>query len=160
MLLAAAAFAAGCGDEEPAARDVDPAAALTAIVEWQVDEQEPVIDDTGEVLLPVIYLVAGAGGTIDVGAQAAVASAATDVATVRFADDMADAFDIGLEGEPVIDDGVLLLIGTMPEPARTVVVSLERFTDSTTSESLELEIRNDPRSSGIGPATVTAVTQP
>lgn len=159
-VLVAATLVAACGDDEPASRDVDPAAALTAIVEWQAGDQEPVVDDNGDTLLPVIYMAAGDGGTIDVGVQAAVAAAVIDVATIRFADDVADAFDASLEGEPVIDDGVMLLIGTMPEPARTVVVPLQRFTDSTTAEALELEIRHDPRPSGIGTATVIAVTPP
>jgi hypothetical protein len=159
-VLVAATLLAACGGDEPASRDVDAAAALTAIVEWQADDREPVLDDNGDALLPVIYVAAGDGGTIDVGVQATVAAAAIDVATVRFADDVADAFDTGIEGEPVIGDGVMLLIGAMPEPARTVVVPLQRFTDSTTAEALELEIRTDPRPTGIGPATVIAVTQP
>ena len=60
--------------------------AITAIVAWQAEEQEPVIDDDGEPQLPVIFVVAGDGTTIDVGVQADVAEATNDWATVRFAD--------------------------------------------------------------------------
>ena len=65
--------AAACGsDDAPDSSDVDPAAALTAIVEWQAGEQEPVVDDNGEIRLPVIYIASADGDTIDVGVQAEV----------------------------------------------------------------------------------------
>jgi len=161
VLFVAAALATGCGTNDPApASDVDAAAALIAVVEWQIGDGEAVVDDAGVVLLPVIYLAAGDGGTFDVGVQAAVASAVAEVAVVRFTDDVADAFDSSVEGEPVIGDGVMLLIGAIPEPARVIVLPLERFTSSDTSEALELEITTDRQPSGLGPATVTAVTRP
>ena len=93
------AFAlASCDDDETPAGVVGPADAITAVVAWQAGEQEPVIADDGEVQLPVIYVVADAGTTIDVGVQAAVAASTVDWATVRFADDIADTFDPGPRG--------------------------------------------------------------
>jgi hypothetical protein len=151
---------AACGDDDAPTGEVDPAAALTAVVEWQAADQEPVVDADGEPLLPVIYVAPGDGDTIDVGVQAAVAEAVADVATVRFADDVADAFDEDVVDQPVIDQGVVLLLGPMPDPAPVVVMPLERFTDAATSEALALEITADPEATGIGPATVTAVTPP
>ncbi len=93
------AFALTSCDDETPAGVVGPADAITAVVAWQAGEQEPVIADDGEVQLPVIYVVADAGTTIDVGVQAAVAESTVDWATVRFADDVADTFDPDLEGE-------------------------------------------------------------
>mgnify|MGYP006974247207 CR=1 FL=1 len=57
------------------------------------------IADDGEVQLPVIYVVADAGTTIDVGVQADVAESTVDWATVRFADDIADTFDPDLDSD-------------------------------------------------------------
>ena len=110
--------ATACDDDEPTTSgEVEAAAALTAIVEWQAGEQEPVMNDNGEERLPVIYVVAADGETIDVGVQADVAAATVDIADVRFADESADAFDDGVDDEPVIADGVMLLIGALPDPA-------------------------------------------
>src|SRR6187402_1813460 len=80
----------GCSDESGATNVVEPAAAYTAIVEWQAAEQEPILDDKGEPKLPVIYVVAADGATVDVGIQAAVAKSTVDDAVVRFADDVSD----------------------------------------------------------------------
>jgi hypothetical protein len=163
--IAAMSIAAtACNDDEPSATgDVGAAGAYTAIVEWQAGEQEPVLNDDGEEQLPVIYVVAADGETIDVGVQANVAAATVDIADVRFADESAEAFDDGADGEPVIDDGVMLFIGVMPDPAPTVDVDLLRFLNVETSSPYNLQITlddADTNSGGVGVATVTSVTQP
>jgi len=158
-VVAALSVVAGCsGDDDPVAGVVGHAAAFTALVEWQADEQEPVLDDSGEAQLPVIYVAAAEGGTIDVGVQAEVASATVDVATVRFADEAAEAFD-DVEGQPVIDGGSMLLVGPMPEPAPSVVVELLRYLSADESEPFIVEIAADAGSTASG-ASVTSVTQP
>ena len=144
---------------------VGSADAITAAVAWQADEQEPVLDDDGEPQLPVIFVVADDGATIDVGIQADVASATVDWATVRFADDVTDTFDPDLDGEPVRDDGVLLLLGPMPEPARSVELDVVRYTSVDGGEAFTLEVTAELRSDGTAAddrlrAVVTAVTQP
>jgi hypothetical protein len=159
MLSVALLGACDDGDDPPAADEVDHAAAFTALVEWQAAEQEPVVDDAGEEQLPVIYIVAAEGGTIDVGVQADVAAATVDLATVRFADDATEAFDDGVEGQPVIDDGSMLLVGPLPEPAPVVVVDLLRYLAAETSEALLVEI-SAADGSELGTASVTSVSQP
>jgi hypothetical protein len=154
-----------CDGDDTAAVVVGPGDAITAIVAWQAGEQEPVINDAGEPQTPVIFIVAGEGTTIDVGVQANVAAATADWATVRFADDVADTFDPGLEGEPVRDDGALLLVGSIPEPERRIDVDVVRYTAVDDSEQFTLEITSDTSTIGTGPdpaprASVTAVTQP
>jgi hypothetical protein len=153
------------GDGDDQSRTVDPADAITAAVAWQADEQEPVLDDNGEQQLPVIFVVADDGATIDVGVQADVAAATVDWATVRFADDAADTFDPDLDGEPVRDDGVMLLVGPMPEPAPSVELDLVRYTNVDGGEPITLEITAEMHTDGTDPdatprAVVTAVTQP
>ncbi len=135
---------ASCDDDETASDVVGPADAITAVVAWQADEQDPVIADDGEVQLPVIYVVADAGATIDVSVQALVAESTVDWATVRFADDIADTFDPGLEGEPVRDGGVMLLVGPIPEPARTIDLSIVRYTAVDDSEPIVVTIVSEP----------------
>ena len=167
-LLAVVALVAlgACGsDDATATRTVGPADAITAAVAWQADEQAPVLDDDGEEQLPVIFVVAEPGSTVDVGVQADVAAATVDWATVRFADDVADTFDPDLEGEPVRDDGVMLLIGPMPDPARTVELGLVRYVAVGDGEAITLEITANVRPEGTDPdtaprAVVTAVTRP
>jgi hypothetical protein len=163
-LTALSIAATACTDDETSTSgDVEPAAAYTAIVEWQAGEQEPVLDDNGEEQLPVIYVVAADGETIDVGVQADVAAATVDVADVRFADEPAEAFDDELDGEPVIADGVMLLMGAMPDPAPVIDVELMRYLSVESSSPFTLQITADEaatESSGIGVATVTSVTEP
>jgi hypothetical protein len=154
-----------CDDDEAASDVVGPADAITAVVAWQTGEQEPVIADDGEVQLPVIYIVADAGMTIDVGVQADVAESTVDWATVRFADDIADTFDPDLAGEPVRDDGVMLLVGPMPEPAPSIEVPLVRYTAVDDGEPLVVEIVSEPAPDDTSDvpaprATVTSATQP
>jgi len=166
-LLAVFAVAACDSDAGESSDVVGSADAITAAVAWQAGEQEPVVDADGEAQLPVVFVVADDGAMIDVGVQADVAADTVDWATVRFADDIADTFDPDVEGEPVRDDGVLLLIGPMPEPARSVELELVRYFDIDTGETFTLEITADMGSDDTTAdgtttpnAIVTAVTQP
>ena len=121
------------------------------------------MNDNGEEQLPVIYVVAADGETIDVGVQADVAAATVDIADVRFADESAEAFNDGVDGEPVIADGVMLLVGALPDPAPTIDVEVLRYHSVETSSPFTLQITADDaatESSGIGVATVTSVTEP
>jgi hypothetical protein len=149
-----------CGEEPARPGHVSPAAAYTAIVQWQADQQEPVLDDQGEAQLPVIYVVADDDGSIDVGVQAGVAAATVDMAVVRFADESTDAFDMETEGEPVKDQGSLLLVQTMPPPARVFDVDIVRYTSADQPEPLRLQVSADSRTDDGATATVTSVTPP
>ncbi len=155
-----------CDDSDDTATDVVGSAdAITAAVAWQADEQEPVLDDNGEVQLPLIFVVAEDGATIDVGVQADVTAATVDWATVRFADDVTDTFDPDLEGEPVRDDGIMLLVGPMPEPAPSIELGLVRYSAVDDGEPIILEITANVRPEDTDPDTalraiVTAATRP
>ena len=130
----------------------------------QGSRQEPVRDDNGEEQLPVIFVVAVDGTTIDVGVQADVTAATIDWATVRFADQVADTFDSGLDGEPVRNDGSMLLIGPMPDPANSIELGLVRYYAVDDGESFTLQITSDTTTADTDNSTprasVTAVTQP
>lgn len=138
---------------------VDSASAFTALVEWQASEQEPVVNDDGEAALPVIYVVAADGETIDVGVQAAVAEATVDIATVRFADEATEAFE--LDDDAVRDDGSMLLVGAMPAAAGTITVDLVRYLAADRPEPFQLQITaDDVGTTSVSGASVTAVSQP
>lgn len=159
------AIAACEGDDGTPVDAVGSADAITAIVAWQAGEQDRVVDARGEPELPVIFVVADDGNTIDVGVQADVTGATSEWATVRFADDLSDAFDADVEGEPVRSDGALLLLGPIPEPEPRVEIDLVRYTALGDSEPFTLEITIGTSTTDTGPdaaprASVTAVTQP
>jgi hypothetical protein len=165
VLLVVSAIAA-CDDGDPDETNVvDTAAAITAVVAWQADEQEPVLDDAGEPQQPVIFVVPDDGATIEVGVQADVAAATVDWATVRFADDVADTFDPAGESQPVREDGSMLLLGPIPEPARSIELHVVRYTSVDDPEPFTLEITSDTSTDDTSDtpalrASVTAVTQP
>ncbi len=142
-LAVAAIAAAGCSDGSettPKADEVVAADAFIAVVGWEVDEYEPVVDENGDIELPVVYVAPAGGSTIDVGIQAAVVEATVDIAIVRFADDAAEALDTDVEGEPVKDDGVLLIVGDMPEPSRTIELQVVRYRTIEDDSTLTVEI--------------------
>lgn len=142
----------GCTSEPaPERATVTPGSAYISIVEWEVEQTEPVIDEEGNVEPPVIYLASVLGGTIDAGVQAEVVATIDDTAIIRFADDPRDARDEGTEGEPVKDEGVMLVLDEF-EPDRAVVeahVARYRSADDVATWRLEVTASDDG-------ATVTA----
>ncbi len=164
VLLAGSSLTACDSGSTPTTDVVGPGDALTAIVAWQADEQEPVLDANGVAQLPVIFIVADVGTTIDVGVQAQVAKATADRATVRFADDVADTFDSGVDGEPVRNHGVMLLVAPMPDAGSEVTVDLARYATIDQSEQLQFHVTADVAPTGTDDspprAAVTSVTRP
>jgi hypothetical protein len=136
----------GCNSEPAAERaTVTTESAYIAIVQWEVGQTEPVIDEEGNVEPPVIYLASVLGGTIDVGVQAGVVATIHDTAVIRFADDPRDARDQGLEGEPVKDEGVMLVFDEF-EPDQPVIearISRYRSVDDVASWRLEVTAGDD-----------------
>jgi hypothetical protein len=155
LVVMLAVAAASCDDDDPSNGNVNvtPAAAYVAIVEWQVSEQEPVFNDAGEVVVPVVFVAADDGTTIDVGVQAEVAEATADWATVRFADLPSETFDPSVESEPVRDDGVMLLVGPVPEAAPSVELSVVRYRAANDSESFLVRVTATP-----GPSDTSAIS--
>lgn len=131
----------GCtSDPTPTQPVVTAQNAYTAIVQWEVDQTEPVLDEDGEVQPPVIYVAAGSGGTVDVAVQAAVVAAIDEEATIRFTDDARDARDEGLDGQPVKDDGVIIIVDEFEVGQRTTTtnISRSRSTDDTMTWHLDI----------------------
>ncbi len=147
-----------CSDDPDPSR-VDAATALVALVEWQVDEWTPPADADDD-LLPVIYLVSADGDMIDVAVQASVTKDTANDATVRFADAAHDAFDLTEDGAPVHDDGVMLAVGVIPEPARRMTLEVDRYEAKDDVELLlvNLEARH-PTTNNPQRAAITALSE-
>lgn len=160
--VAAAAVAVlgfvGCAsDTEPVRATVTPSTAYTAIVRWEVDRSEPVVDADGNIEAPVIYLASGSGETVDVRVQADVVSDIGDDAVIRFADDARDVRDDGLDDEPVKDDGVLILVDKLELDQPRVEARVVRYVsiDDETAWILDL-VANDE---GATIESATVVTE-
>jgi hypothetical protein len=135
-------IASGCNgsDTTPQADEVVPADAYIAVVGWESKQNDAVLDQNGDPELPVVYVAPADGGTIDVGIQAAVVEATVDIAIVRFADDVSEALDTNETGEPVKDDGILLIVGDMPEPSNTIQLGVIRYRSMDDDAMLTIEI--------------------
>jgi len=135
-VLVTVALGACRSDDGGTSPSVSTSDAYLAIVDWQVDRAGPPTTGTP---LPVIYITSENGKTIDPGVQAKVASKTVDVAKVRFADQRDDAIDTDVEGEPVKDDGVLLIVDDFDTADVTeVAVGVTVYHDADDTEHLVL----------------------
>ncbi len=144
LLLASGSAAAACSDSrEPAT--IGAADAFTAIIRWEIDQNPPPPKDGGSVELPVIYVTATLGDSIDATTQATVAEATKDEAVVRFADRREDVVEMDDPKEPVKDENIMLLVGPLPEPSRAFDVQVVRYRslDDQRSHTLSLVSTRD-----------------
>jgi len=140
IALLVASSCSGESDTTPKADEVVPADAFIAVVGWEAKQTDAILDENGDPELPIVYVAPADGGTIDVGIQAAVVEATVDIAIVRFADEASEALDTGETGEPVKDDGVLLIVGDMPDPSNTIQLGVIRYHSLDDDASLSFEI--------------------
>lgn len=134
---------AGCSSDDGDSNTpvVSPAEAYTAIVRWEAEQRAPVVDEDGNVELPVVYLTAAVGGTIDIAVQADVVGAtADDDLVVRFSDEADEAIDDGVEGSPVRDDGTMFVLEELPEGDANLIASVRRYRSIDEQATLHLEI--------------------
>ncbi|NND73922.1 MAG: hypothetical protein HKN44_02845 [Ilumatobacter sp.] len=156
-LGAVALLASACGSESttPPTPEVTTAEAYTAIVDWELEQHPPTVDENGDVRLPVIYLTASTGGTIDINVQADVVAATADDAVVRFSDESVEAIDDGLEDSPVRDEGVMFVLDEPPEGVASVATSALRYRSEADQATLRFEIV----ASDEGAKVISAATQ-
>lgn len=145
----------GCtSDPEPERSTVTPTDAHTAIVRWELERTEPVIDADGNIETPVIYLAADSGGTVDVRVQADVVSNIDDAAVIRFADNARDARDENLDNRPVKDDGVMILIDEFEPDQAEVEVRIVRYESIDDDNVWILELTANDDGATVGSATL------
>lgn len=126
-MLALLALVGCTSDPKPERSTVTPTNAYTAIVRWEIERGDAVVDADGNAEAPVIFLAAGSGGTVDVGVQAGVVSEIDNAAVIRFVDDARDARDETLDKEPVKDDGVMILIDEFEPDQVSVEARIVRY---------------------------------
>jgi len=98
---------AGCSSDGAKPREIGSADAYVAIVTWEVGQLGPPATNDA---LPVVYVASEDGTAIAAGSQANVVQATVDTAKVRFTDVRDDAIDKDVDGAPVKDSGVLLIV--------------------------------------------------
>ena len=108
LVVALLGFGSCTSDKPAAPAQISVSDAYTAIVRWEVGRTEP--PTSAAVPLPTIFVTAENGNTIDARVQATVAKSTVTEAKVRFADVRDDAVDVKVDGSPVKDGGVLLIV--------------------------------------------------
>ena len=141
--IATIVVAACSSDGESAQGTVADTAAVTALVNWAAGEMPPEVDENGGVEAPIVYVTTESGGTLDAGLQASVVETTTETATVRFADDRSEAVDDTSELMLVHDDGVMLVLGDLPEASRTLTVDVEWYRSIDETSNLVVTITAD-----------------
>lgn len=107
LLAATVAVAVGaCTSESSTPAHIGLADAYTAVIRWHMAAGPATEGDA----FPIVYVSKTDGKAIKAAAQAAVTAELLDEATVRFADDADDAIDNDVDDEPVLGDGVLLVV--------------------------------------------------
>lgn len=139
--------ATSCSSASTADHTVSTADAYSAAIRWYLDSVDtPTPADTvgtaptGPV---VVYVAPASGKAINSQAQASVVremSDMTDVVTVRFADARDDALQIDVEAMPVKDDGVLLLVGEVPNSTAPVAVKVAVYHDATDTHTFVMTV--------------------
>jgi len=123
--MTALVILASCGDDggsgdDTSSRESDVYAAIVRSVAADEPHEE---DET-----PIVYVTPFPNEKpIPLDVQVGVVDAVAEDATVRFVDEEEQAIDKDAEGEPVVDDGVLVRIGTVPEEGTTVTVPAELY---------------------------------
>jgi hypothetical protein len=142
-------LAFACGDGNGSNAD-DRASAIYATT------IRAVVDDDGsasESDAPIFVAPADPEAPISLGVQAGVVDQLHDFATIRFVDEAAQAIDEDEPSRPVVEEGVLVTLGAVPERGDNVTVEAERYqtADSTRTYRVRLE-RDDSTWTAADPA--------
>lgn len=155
-LLAITLAAVSCGSDGTSATDRQADVYVSLIRALAPSEPaERVASDDGDELDRVIF-----AGSLDeeeeisLDVQAAVVEQLDEFATVRFVDERAEAIDHTDDREPVLEDGVLVLLGPVPS-GRTPSVDAERYVDI--DDSVHVRVSLEPADGDWEVATVNTL---
>lgn len=133
--LTVALAACGSGDPQTNERDAD---VYAAVIE-AVATDEPIDPDSGDDPTVVYAATADEDDGISLDVQAAVVEQLEDVLTIRFVDERDEAVDDSERSEPVLEEGVLVVLGTVP-PGLSPSVEAERYLDRFHIEELRVDV--------------------
>jgi hypothetical protein len=128
FLVATTLAVGSCGSEDKQATERD-AGVYAAVIRALAPEEPPDLDAGTDELDRIVY-----AGPLDeeveisLEVQVAVIDELEEFATIRFVDTSDEAIEEGEEGEPVLEDGVLLLLSTVPTGS-SPSVDTERYVD-------------------------------
>ena len=137
LVSAALVATSACGDDDEtpdsSSRDSE---VYTAILD-NVAADQPVEDEE----TPIVYVAPlGNEKPIPLDVQVSVVDAIADLAVVRFVDEAEQAIDQDGEGEPVLDDAVLVSLGSVPPDGSSVHVPGELYRTAADSSAVEYEV--------------------
>lgn len=150
LVALTACSSSGGSPPTPVDRTVD---VYEGIVRWTIGGL-PSPPTTGVEKLPIVYVIAVDGDPIAADSQVEIVRDLKDDATVRFADQRDEAIDDGVEGEPVRDGGILVLVG--PVEDGTVPVDVDITLYRTASDERPMRLRLERRGEDWVVATATA----
>lgn len=115
FLVATTVAVGSCGAED--GQSVERGAQVYAAVIRALVSEPPGHPDTGAEQRDRIVYAGPLGENVDISleVQVAVVDRLEEFATIRFVDDRNEAIDDDEQGEPVREDGVLLLLGRIPD---------------------------------------------
>lgn len=109
-LLVAFASCSSDGGPDP---DLRTAGIYEAALRWALETDSRPPPDDGHLI--AVYVAPSDGNSIATEAQLEVVNTMRDEATLRFTDAQVDALEEDLEGRPVKDDGVLVIVGLVAD---------------------------------------------
>lgn len=109
-MLVALASCSPDGGPDP---DLRTARIYEAALRWALDTDPPPPPDGGDLI--AVYVASSDGSSIATQAQLEVVNTMRDEATLRFTDAQDDALDEDVEGRPVKDEGVLVVVGLVAD---------------------------------------------
>jgi hypothetical protein len=126
-----------CGDGNGSNADDRVSAIYATTIRAVVADDEP----DAESDVPVFVAPADPEAPISLGVQAGVVDQLHDFATIRFVDEPSEAIDEDDPARPVVEEGVLVTLGAVPERGDNVTVMAERYqtADSTRTFRVQLE---------------------
>ena len=143
VAVAALVFMAACGDdsgssgEGKSSRESNVYAAIVVAVA----ADEPHDEETK----PVVYVSPFPNDKpIPLDVQVSVVDSVADNAVVRFVDKEEQAINKDSDNQSVIDEGVLVRIGPVPEQGTTVTVPAELYHDENTIMPTEFKVTEGP----------------
>lgn len=143
-VIGASLAATSCTSDSPANSSISTAAAYSAAIRWYLDSIDTTATSNTISSGPlIVYVAPESGKAINPQAQASVVkemSDMSDIVTVRFADVRDDALQSDIDALPVKDDGVLLLVGEVPNHAAPVDVQVAVYHDSQDTHTFVMKI--------------------
>jgi ABC-type Fe3+-hydroxamate transport system substrate-binding protein len=155
IAVAALVFIAACGDdsgssgEGTSSRESDVYAAIVVAVA----ADEPHDEETK----PIVYVSPFPNEkAIPLDVQVSVVDSVADDAVVRFVDKEEQAINKSSDNQSVIDDGVLVRVGPVPEDGTTVTVPAELYHDENTIMPTEFKVTQGSDGSWVATQQSTA----